>query len=160
MDHTPRISYISPMNSPASTPPSAGKVTLKRLGGWRALLRNPGLFIATLRGGAHVGEDPAGNNYFQTRKPRAAAPRRWVLYAGAPEASTIGPEWHAWLHYLTAAPLPAAPQRPWQKPHLPNLTGTAASHRPAGHDYNGGKRAAAAADYESWSPDPSSQRPT
>ena len=42
--------------------------------------------------------------------------------------------------------------RAWQKPHVPNLTGTADSYRPAGHDYQGGKRAKATGDYEAWTP--------
>ena len=33
--------------------------------------------------------------------------KRWVVYAGAPEASMVGPEWHAWLHHLTDEPLPS-----------------------------------------------------
>jgi NADH:ubiquinone oxidoreductase subunit len=76
-----------------------------------------------------------------------------VIYAGAPDASAIGPEWHAWLHYLTDAPLPDTGRKFWQKPHLPNLTGTPESYRPPGHDYEGGRRAHASADYESWTPD-------
>ena len=79
--------------------------------------------------------------------------RRWVIYAGAPDPSVIGPEWHAWLHRLTDAPLPDTGARPWQKPHIPNLTGTPASYRPAGHDYMGGTRAKSSADYEAWAPD-------
>jgi NADH:ubiquinone oxidoreductase subunit len=75
-----------------------------------------------------------------------------VTYAGRPEASSVPPEWHAWLHYLTDAPLPAEARRAWQKPHQPNPTGTAASYRPPGHDYAGGKRAAATGDYEAWTP--------
>ena len=42
---------------------------------------------------------------------------------------------------------------PWQKPHLPNATGTAASYRPPGHDYEGGHRARATGDYEAWTPE-------
>ena len=34
----------------------------------------------------------------------------------------------------------------------PVATGTASSYRPAGHDYNGGQRAKATGDYESWTP--------
>jgi NADH:ubiquinone oxidoreductase subunit len=33
------------------------------------------------------------------------------------------------------------------------LTGTPDGYRPAGHDYEGGIRARAAADYEAWTPD-------
>jgi NADH:ubiquinone oxidoreductase subunit len=130
------------------------KVSFQQLGGFRGLLRAPELFFYTLRGGSHVGRDADGNQYFEQRKVGAGArARRWVIYAGMPDASAIGPEWHAWLHYLTDAPLPDTGRKPWQKPHLPNLTGTPESYRPDGHDYSGGKRAAASADYESWTPD-------
>ena len=50
------------------------------------------------------------------------------------------------------AALPEGSQRPWQKPHLPNLTGTPESYRPPGHDYQGGHRAPATGDYEAWTP--------
>jgi NADH:ubiquinone oxidoreductase subunit len=78
--------------------------------------------------------------------------RRWVVYAGDPEASRVPPEWHAWLHYTTDAPLPELGRRSWQKPHLANATGTAAGYRPPGHDYSGGRRARATGDYEAWTP--------
>jgi NADH:ubiquinone oxidoreductase subunit len=130
----------------------SSKVTFKQLGGWRGLMRNPGLVLFTLRRGTHVGEDGAGNQYYERPAHGGQRARRWVVYAGAPEASTVGPEWHSWLHYVTAAPLPYTGQKPWQKPHLPNLTGTALSYRPPGHEYEGGKRAAASSDYESWTP--------
>jgi NADH:ubiquinone oxidoreductase subunit len=79
--------------------------------------------------------------------------RRWVAYAGAPEASRVPPEWHAWLHYTTDAPLAERARRPWEKPHLPNATGTPAGYRPPGHDYRGGARQRATGDYEAWTPD-------
>ncbi len=118
------------------------------------LFRNPGLFFLTLFRGRFVGRDALGNQYYERPGRRGARrTRRWVVYAGAPEASTIGPEWHAWLHYLTDAPLPEGNARPWQQPHQPNLTGTPQSYRPSGHDYMGGARAKASADYEAWAPD-------
>ncbi len=150
MDRGARFSYISLM----STPPASRKISFGQLGGLRGLMRNPGLFLMTLRHGALIGRDALGNLYFErAARPGITHTRRWVVYKGAPEASVIGPEWHAWLHHLTDAPLPDTGAKPWQKPHQPNLTGTAASYRPAGHDYEGGKRARAAADYEAWTPD-------
>ena len=105
--------------------------------------------------GLNVGRDTLGNLYYeQRRSPRAGQrSRRWVIYAGEPEASKVPPEWHSWLHYTTDAPLPELGKRPWQKPHLPNLTGTPFGYRPAGHDYQGGVRARATGDYEAWTPD-------
>jgi NADH:ubiquinone oxidoreductase subunit len=148
MDHAPRITYIRRMSTDQ-------KVTLKQLGGLRGLLTRPGLVLFTLRRGAYVGSDALGNHFYQQRATlNGARPRRWAVYAGeGTDASVIGPEWHAWMHYLTDNPLPDTGRKPWQKPHQPNLTGTPESYRPAGHDYEGGNRARASADYESWSPD-------
>jgi NADH:ubiquinone oxidoreductase subunit len=114
---------------------------------------NLGTRLFTLLRGRSVGTDAAGNVYYEERRPRAdRRTRRWVAYAGPPEGSDVPPEWHAWLHYTTDAPLPAAGRRPWQRPYVPNMTGTAAGYRPPGHDYQGGHRAAATGDYESWAP--------
>ena len=71
--------------------------------------------------------------------------RRWVMYSGAVEASRVPAEWHAWLHYTTAAPISDAGRRPWQKPHLANMTGTVAAFRPTKTTVSG--------DYESWTPE-------
>jgi NADH:ubiquinone oxidoreductase subunit len=114
---------------------------------------NLGTRLFTLLRGRSVGTDATGNIYYEDRRPRAdRRTRRWVIYAGTPEASDVPPEWHAWLHYTTDAPLTDAGRRPWQLPYVPNLTGTAAGYRPPGHDYQGGHRAAATGDYESWAP--------
>ena len=68
---------------------------------------NLGTWLFTRLHGQQVGTDPAGNNYYTERKPRPGLRvRRWVDFAGPPEASVVPPEWHAWLHYTTDAPLP------------------------------------------------------
>jgi NADH:ubiquinone oxidoreductase subunit len=115
---------------------------------------NLGTWLFTKLHGRLVGTDAAGNIYYTLRKPRPGGgrTRRWVMYAGRPEASGVPPEWHSWLHYTTDAPLPDGPRLAWQKPHLPNETGTVLSYRPPGHDYEGGKRARATGDYEAWTP--------
>lgn len=103
--------------------------------------------------GRPVGIDGAGNRYFTERRPRPGLPaRRWVLYNGPAEASAVPAEWHAWLHFTTAEPIPEASRKPWQLPHLPNMTGTPSSYRPPGHDYRGGRRSVTTGDYESWTP--------
>ncbi len=114
-----------------------------------------GTRLFTLLRGQPVGKDAAGNLYYQDRKARAPGlrQRRWVIFNGPEEATAVPAEWHAWLHHTVDAPLTEAPRQPWQKPHLPNRTGTALAYRPAGHDYKGGHRAAATGDYEAWSPD-------
>jgi NADH:ubiquinone oxidoreductase subunit len=116
---------------------------------------NIGTRLTTWLHGRRIGADSAGNIYYEDK--RAPLPdgrvRRWVAYAGVPEASDVPPEWHAWLHYTTDAPIPVVRPRPWQKPHLPNFTGTPLGYRPPGHDYQGGHRAPATGDYEAWTPD-------
>jgi NADH:ubiquinone oxidoreductase subunit len=44
------------------------------------------------------------------------------------------------------------PVRDWQKPHIPNLTGTGLAYRPPGHTLQGGQRARSGGDYEPWQP--------
>ena len=103
--------------------------------------------------GREVGTDPAGNRYFEDKRPRAGErARRWVMFAGPTEASAVAPEWHGWLHHMTADPIPVASRKPWQLPYRPNMTGTPESYRPPGHDYRGGHRPPATGDYESWTP--------
>jgi len=132
-----------------------------RFGGWtkRRGLRiccvmNIGTWLFTKLKGRQIGSDAAGNLYFEEKRQRPGSQRnrRWVAYAGPVEASAIPPEWHAWLHYTTDAPLPDTGRKVWQKPHLANATGTPLSYRPPGHDYQGGHRARAAGDYEAWTP--------
>ena len=103
--------------------------------------------------GRAVGTDLTGNRYFEEKRARRGLrARRWVLFNGEAEATLVPPEWDAWLHYTTDEPIALAARRPWQKPHLPNMTGTPDSYRPPGHDYRGGQRAHATGDYEAWTP--------
>jgi NADH:ubiquinone oxidoreductase subunit len=120
-----------------------------------------GTKIFTLLCGALVGSDGYGNRYFTEKRPSKSGrqPRRWMLFAGQPEASKVPPEWHAWLHHNAEQP-PASPQKPggrqpasWQKPHHPNLTGTKWAWRPRGHVLRGGQRPKAIGDYEPWQPE-------
>lgn len=114
-----------------------------------------GTRIYTWLYGKKVGTDAFGNHYYcSKRNSLYGRERRWVVYSGTAEASKVPPEWHAWLHHLAEQPLTeaAAQARPWQKPHLPNLTGTPYAYFPPGHDLSGGKRAPATGDYEPWTP--------
>ncbi len=107
-------------------------------------------------GGKKIGMDQTGNRYFEG-KPRKGYKnvRRWVLYKGEPEASKVPPEWHGWLHHQSDA-VPGAKsasfRRKWQKPHVPNLTGTDHAYHPPGHILEGGQRDKATGDYEAWRP--------
>lgn len=115
-----------------------------------------GTLIYTRLFGEKVGSDPQGNVYYQAKKAPAPGARRkrWVIYAGEPEASAVPPEFHAWLHYtIDALPANAGQMhRPWQKPHRPNLTGSPQAYRPPGHPLEGGRRAKGTGDYEPWTP--------
>lgn len=120
-----------------------------------------GTYVLTWLRGSRVGADQYGNKYYRLRgfKPerlgggRFSRERRWVIYKGSPEGSKVPPEWHAWLHH-TVNEVPQPRQRmAWEKPHLPNLTGTAAAYRPHGSVLRGGHRAASTGDYEPWTPE-------
>ncbi len=112
-----------------------------------------GTRLFTWLSGRAVGTDSVGNTYYEEKRPRRGVrSRRWVMYAGAAEASVVPAEWHGWLHYMTEEPIPESARRSWQVPHQPNLTGTAQAYRPPGHDYSGGHRPKATGDYKSWTP--------
>jgi NADH:ubiquinone oxidoreductase subunit len=77
-----------------------------------------------------------------------------VVYNGYSEASAIPPGWHGWMHHRDAQP-PSGDYRPrdWQKPHQPNLTGTAQAYRPPGSIVGSGRPAVPAPDYQAWRPE-------
>lgn len=109
--------------------------------------------ITWLRGEV-VGTDQLGNRYYQDRKvSQGVRRRRWVIYNGEDEASNVPSEWNAWLHQTTDQVPDGAPKRDWEKPHLPNQTGTPNAYRPSGHTLKGGQRASATGDYEAWTPE-------
>jgi NADH:ubiquinone oxidoreductase subunit len=113
-----------------------------------------GTWLFTRLHGEAAGTDSFGNRYFIDRRTKGKKrERRWVLYKGAPEASKVPPEWHAWLHSnLPQPPVEGSRNRSWQKPHLPNLTGTGQAYLPPGHTLMGGQRSKATGDYEPWTP--------
>lgn len=115
-----------------------------------------GTALWSWRHGEKVGNDAAGNVYFRSKRKRGdGRERRWVIYAGANDASRVPAEWHGWLHGafdgVPESNLP--PPRIWEVDYAPNATGTAAAYRPAGALERGGRRASASGDYEAWSPD-------
>lgn len=105
--------------------------------------------VYTSRHGVKVGQDAEGNTFYRSKDGK----RRWVIYNGEMEASRIAPDWHGWLHFTFDAPPTEAPlkHRPWEKPHVENLTGSDAAYAPPGSI----RRAAPAArsDYEAWAPE-------
>lgn len=108
-----------------------------------------GTRFLTWRRGIKVGEDEAGNVYYQN----ADGSRRWVIYNGESEASRINPEWHGWLHYTWQDPPTVRPwpSKPWEKPHSPNTTGTEEAYHPAGSILREEPRNLRD-DYEPWKP--------
>ena len=102
-----------------------------------------------------MGEDEQGNRYFEERRPSLEGrKRRYVIYKGLAEASRVPPDWHAWIHHTIEEPptVKALKRQVWEKPHLPNQTGTVRAYRPKGSLARGGERAKATADYEPWTP--------
>lgn len=106
------------------------------------------IFFRTWLRGCLVGEDTQGNKYFEGKKiVRYGKPRRWVIYKGRAEASKVPADWHGWLHYTISEPPKFRQPYPWEKEHLPNLTGTSYAHQPKGL-----KGLVAEKDYEAWVP--------
>jgi NADH:ubiquinone oxidoreductase subunit len=110
-----------------------------------------GTWWYTKRKGEFVGEDDEGNRYYRERGGK----RRWVMYKGNVEASRVPPEWHRWMHYTTDVPPTEEPPvvQPWEKPHVPNLTGTAGAYFPPGSLSDPRPRARGTGDYEAWRPE-------
>ncbi len=115
-----------------------------------------GTSLWSLRNGEHVGTDGQGNKYYRSkRKSGDGQERRWVMYNGANDASRVPAEWHGWLHgqYVDLPESHLPPPRIWEADYSPNATGTLKAYRPSGALERGGRRARAAGDYESWTPD-------
>ena len=115
------------------------------------------LRLSTWWRGEFVGEDEFGNRYYRapSRIPRSIRERRWVVYSGYAEPSTIPGAWHGWIHHTVDHPPTARAYvpYPWEKPHQPNLTGTAYAYRPPGSLLVPDPRDAGEPHYEPWRPD-------
>lgn len=110
-----------------------------------------GTLLFTRRHGVKVGDDDQGNAYYRSKDGK----RRWVIYNGEAEASRVPPEWHRWLHKTTDVPPSEQPPvvKPWEKEHLPNLTGTPGAYFPPGSLHRAAKRDRGTGDYEAWRPE-------
>ena len=108
-----------------------------------------GTQLYTWRNGEKVGEDEAGNVFYQSGDGK----RRWVVYNGEAEASRVSPDWHGWLHHTWADPPTkvAVTRKDWEKPHQENLTGTALAYTPPGSIRR--PDPAPRRDYDAWTPD-------
>ncbi len=108
----------------------------------------------TWRHGARVGEDQSGNVYYEGGTDSEGRTRRWVIYNGASEPSTIPPGWHGWMHHCTDV-APSAETyagHDWERPHEANHTGSARAYRPKGSLLNQGARPTVTGDYDAWTP--------
>ncbi len=112
----------------------------------------------TWRKGERVGEDELGNVYYRSIggaiDPALGHERRWVVYNGLAEASSVPPGWNGWLHH-TVDVAPSEEKyaaREWQKAHQPNPTGTSAAYRPQGSVLASGNRRPTGGDYSAWKP--------
>mgnify|MGYP006436546541 CR=1 FL=1 len=108
-----------------------------------------GTQIYTRRHGVRVGEDDQGNIFYRSDR----GDRRWVIFNGESEASRISPDWHAWLHHTvdTTPSERPLPHKTWEKPHLPNLTGTMGAYAPPGSIRR--RDPEPRRDYEPWQPE-------
>jgi NADH:ubiquinone oxidoreductase subunit len=123
------------------------KFLLQLITWWNA--ETLGMRLWTNRHGQKVGEDDAGNVFYQSKDGK----RRWVIYNGEVEASRVSPDWHGWLHFTWAEPPTDKPlvHKPWEKPHEENLTGTPLAYAPSGSLRR--PIPASRADYEAWQPE-------
>jgi NADH:ubiquinone oxidoreductase subunit len=112
----------------------------------------------TKRHGQLVGHDEQGNAYYRKPgiDPALGFERRWVIYNGISEASKTPPGWNGWLHHTVDVPPTEENYKPhpWEKPHMPNPTGTPGAIRPDGSTLRPGPRQPTGGDYEAWSPGP------
>jgi NADH:ubiquinone oxidoreductase subunit len=114
-----------------------------------------GALFDIARRARRIGQDSFGNTYYEERRPSLEGrPRRYVIYNGYADASRVPPDWHGWLHHTFKDPPTVAPMKPkpWEKDHVPNLTGTLYAYRPKGSLAREGGRAEASGDYEAWTP--------
>lgn len=109
----------------------------------------------TWRKGKRIGEDQFGNVYYEGSQDKEGNPRRWVVYKGYSEPSTIPAGWHGWMHHRTDTP-PSEENyvaHEWEKSHIQNMTGTNEAYTPKGSIERHGKRPRVTGDYNAWSPE-------
>src|SRR4029077_14553346 len=105
-----------------------------------------------------VGEDEQGNRYYRTKggaiDPTLHFERRWEIYNGYAEATRIPARRQRGVTHTPDTPPTDVKSgaREWEKPHLPNLTGTPEAYRPSGSTLASGRRPKATGDYQPWTP--------
>ena len=87
------------------------------------MFNNLGTLISTKLFGKYIGQDNFDNIYYINKNIKKK--KRWVIYYKNNDASSIPPEWQAWLTKTTDE-IPNSKntlQYKWQIAHEPNLTG-------------------------------------
>ena len=105
--------------------------------------------------GKYVAEDEFGNRYYcNSENFEDSSAKRWVIFKGEIEASTIPPHWHAWLHKtINIPPINYSHKYSWQKNIEPNLTGTSKAYFPNSQSLNKLKNfKKIEIEYEKWKP--------
>eukprot|EP01132_Coremiostelium_polycephalum_P005316 gene5316-6621_t len=96
-------------------------------------------YTGEVKTGDFMGEDKFGNKYYQNLDEPYGR-HRWVEYKNRayPEASSVPPEWHSWLHYVSDRPgsqmLTFSPS--YKRSHFANPTGTDGAYTPDHYLYN------------------------
>ena len=122
---------------------------IRRIFGWWHV-GTIGTLIHTHFKGVWVGDDNLNNSYYVSKDGK----KRWVIFAGEIEASSIQSDWHACLHKTVDKTTLESPRiiKSWEKEHLPNQTGTINAYSPSGALSASGVRKKTTGDYEAWTP--------
>ena len=101
-----------------------------------------GTRLKTIIFGKFVGKDVHGNKYYENKNGK-----RWVIYSNEIDASKIPVEWYSWIHFTPnrIEKVHELKKYEWQKPHLPNATGTKLAYYP-----NKNKKNVIEKKYKSW----------
>jgi len=101
-----------------------------------------------------IGQDKFGNSYYESQRlDWLGRKKRSVIYNGLSEASKIQSQWFAWLHHQTDTPPESNSfAYAWQKPRLPNLTGTKQAYFPALHLKSKKRDSVPKVHYQAWRP--------
>ncbi|QQR69273.1 MAG: NADH:ubiquinone oxidoreductase subunit NDUFA12 [Alphaproteobacteria bacterium] len=128
---------------------------------WIRRLSQIGTLLAVGLCASLVGTDEAGNRYYRARRTRPGQrERRFVIYPGETDSSSVPARWHGWLHHTLDVPLdPRESHYSWLKSHRPNLSGLPGAWLPPGHPMASGQRPASTADIQTWQP-PSDTAPS
>ena len=98
--------------------------------------------------GIEIGKDENGNRYFSNKKDS----KRWVIYGGQVEATTVNPEWNNWLRFTSIEKPDEIKSHDWQLEHEPNQSGTSKAYSPKSSIFNNKSNNKKRIDYEKWSP--------